>query len=90
MATDTFLYDVRCAACKRRVGVSASQKWGVYCDEFCAQDVPAVEHEARDAVIEAMLRDFDIPAAQIGAKFGLVRQRMYQIASIRDLRKAVQ
>ena len=87
--TVTFLYDVRCAACKRRVGVSATQKWGIYCDEFCAQDVPAVEHEARDSVIEALTRDTDIPLASIGKKFDLVRQRMYQIVNNRDLRKAI-
>jgi hypothetical protein len=88
--SNTFLYDVRCACCRARIGVSATQKWGLYCDEFCAQDIPAVEHEARDAVIEALIRDSDMPLATIGKKFDLVRQRMYQIAASRDLRKAVQ
>lgn len=90
MAGDTFLYDVRCSCCKRKIGVAQTQKWGIYCDEFCAQDVPAVEQEARDSVIEVMARDFDIPLAQIGRRFDLVRQRVYQILDSRDLRKAVQ
>ena len=89
MADDSFIYDVRCPSCRRRVGVSATAKWGVYCDAFCAQDIPAVEHEGRDAVIEALTRDTDIPLARIGTMFGLARQRMYQIQNARDLRKAV-
>jgi len=84
---DTFLYDVRCSSCRRKIGVTQTQKWGIYCDEFCAQDVPAVEHEARDAVIEALARDTDTPLARVAAKFGLARQRVYQLLAARDLRK---
>lgn len=89
MANDTFLYDIRCSCCRRRIAVSMTSKWGLYCDEFCAQDIPAAEFEARDAVIEALDRDTDLPMAQIGKMFGLARQRMYQIQALRDLRKAV-
>lgn len=89
MANDTFIYDVRCSGCRRKIAVSGTNKWGLYCDEFCAQDIPAVEHEGRDAVIESIMRDTDKPLAQIGIMFGLARQRMYQIEKSRDLRKSV-
>lgn len=85
----SFLYDVRCATCKRRIAVSSSQKWGVFCDLFCAQDLPAVEQEMRDTVIEALSRDTDLSMARIASKFGLARQRIYQVMDMRDLRKEV-
>lgn len=84
----TFLYEVRCSCCKCVLGVTQSVKWGVYCDEFDAQDVPPGEHEGRDAIIEALMWDTELPLAQIGNLFGLARQRMYQLAKERDLSKA--
>ena len=82
-----FLFDVRCSACGRLLGVTSAQKWGVYCDTFCAQDLPAVTEEARDAIIEAYHRDTDTPLAAVARWFGLTRQRIYQLLDNRDLAK---
>lgn len=90
MADAGFLYEIRCATCQRSIGVSLVKKFGIYCDAFCAQDIAAVEEEGRDAVIEAILRDTDIPAAEIARRFGFSRQRIYQLKDSRDLRKQVQ
>lgn len=88
MPETVILQDVRCASCRRRVGVSGVSKWGVFCDGFCAGDLPAAEHEMRDAVIEALMRDTDMPLSNIGRIFGVARQRMYQIRDYRDVRNA--
>jgi len=85
----SFLYDVRCTTCNRRIAVSGAQKWGLYCDEFCAQDLPASDQEMRDSVIEAAARDTDVPMTKVAARFGLTRQRVYQVLDTRDLRKEV-
>lgn len=84
-----FLYDIRCAACHRMLGVSGKRKWAIYCDAFCAQDIPAVEEEARDAIIEAVLKDTEHSGATLGAIFDLTRQRVLYIAKDRDLRVMV-
>lgn len=84
---DTYLYDVRCSSCRAHLGVTEVQKWGIYCDAFCAQEIPAVIEEARDALIEAYHRDHDTPVAAMARWFELSRQRMYQLLDARDLVK---
>lgn len=85
--SDAFLYEVRCASCRSLLGVTESMKWGIYCDAYCAQEIPAVVEEARDAIIEAYGRDSDTPLAKVAGWFDLSRQRIYQLLAARDLTK---
>lgn len=84
---EQFLYEVRCAGCSSLMGVSSARKYGVFHDAFCAWDFGVSSTEQRDAVVEAIIRDFDRSQAEVARDFGFTRQRMYQLRANRDIRK---
>lgn len=79
------LVEVRCRGCGRYLG-KGRQDWRMFCDDWCAEDFPAVAAEGRDALIEAMHQTRSTPKAVLGRLFGLSRQRVDQILLQRDLR----
>jgi hypothetical protein len=75
------LYEVRCRGCMALLGVATTQKYTVYCDEFCASERAAVAEEERDAFIVS--RYFNpahkVASSTLGAEYGISRQRIHQI-----------
>lgn len=73
---------IRCRGCRRQIGVASDVHNGVYCNEVCADDIPAGANEDRDATIELLVR-IGTDRATIGKEFGLTKQRLSQVLSKR-------
>lgn len=79
------LLEVRCRGCRRLIGVAPAD-FRVYCDEWCADDFPAVASEGRDALIEAIYQHRGPSKSALGRLFGISRQRVDQILLQRDIK----
>jgi len=77
--------EIRCRGCRRLVGIGPSDL-RIYCDEWCANDYPAVTAEGRDALIDAVYHERYPAKAALARQFEMSRQRVDQILSMRDIR----
>lgn len=80
------LRDVRCRGCLRQLGVGKDDRV-IYCDAQCANDFPASQTEARDALLEAVYLTHRYTFAKLGEMFGFSRQNAQQIVTKRDVRR---
>lgn len=76
--------EIRCRGCSRYLGTGPSD-FRIYCDDWCAEDYPAVEAEARDALIEAIHQEWSTAKAVLARQFGISRQRVDQILASRTI-----
>lgn len=72
------LIEIRCRSCRRIVGIGPAD-FRIYCDGLCSVDYPAVENEARDALIEAIYLKTHKPKTALARDFSVSRQRVDQI-----------
>lgn len=73
---------VRCRGCRRRIGVANDAHNGVYCNERCANDLPAGVNEDRDDLI-VLMTQLGTARVDLIKEFGLTKQRLSQVLSKR-------
>lgn len=78
------LEEIRCRTCHRMLAVGPKNQ-RAWCDTTCAEDFPATEAEARDALIEVIFLTRGVSKAALGRDFGVARQRVDQILDSRRI-----
>lgn len=86
MTESTAFEPVRCRGCGRIIGHARARHDGIFCATLlCSTDIPATQHEGRDAVFEELVRVLGHDVAPTAAILEITRQRAYQILRERSL-----
>lgn len=73
---------IRCRSCRQMLGIGPSD-FRIYCDEVCANEVPASINEERDALISAIYHTRSISKTALAKEWDMSRQRVEQIVAAR-------
>lgn len=79
---------VRCRSCRRTIALSTGTRLPLYCDELCVADIPAVENEDRNALMEVLFQCANISQRQMSNDFPVTRQAINLILQERASWKA--
>lgn len=79
-STDVVVHKVRCASCRRALAVTASDsalRSKVFCDDWCLNEIPATQFEARNDQWKAMVT-FGVSPVAVARDFGVAHSQVYK------------